>query len=158
MAFTCPPGKNSVGTKRRHRFKPRQGIWKLSDIESSDARRLFFDLRDEEGDFGSGRRQACGGNTWPIWLEQSRTCGFVSRLGHADPSFTLKTYVHLMDEGVGDASFLDSAVTTVETDGQGNDRATSGQRAVRRESKMSRPRQCRIWQPRANMAITRKQP
>jgi hypothetical protein len=31
-------------------------------------------------------------------------------LGHADPSFTLRTYVHLMDEGVGDAEFLDGAV------------------------------------------------
>ena len=32
-------------------------------------------------------------------------------LGHADPSFTLKTYIHLMDDGVGDAAFLDEAVT-----------------------------------------------
>jgi integrase len=31
-------------------------------------------------------------------------------LGHADPSFTLRTYVHLMDEGVGDAEFMDQAV------------------------------------------------
>ena len=31
-------------------------------------------------------------------------------LGHADPSFTLRTYVHLMDAGVGDAAFLDRAV------------------------------------------------
>ena len=30
-------------------------------------------------------------------------------LGHADPSFTLRTYVHLMDAGVGDAEFLDEA-------------------------------------------------
>ena len=28
-------------------------------------------------------------------------------LGHADPAFTLRTYVHLMDEGVGGAAFLD---------------------------------------------------
>lgn len=27
-------------------------------------------------------------------------------LGHADPAFTLRTYVHLMDEGVGDAAFM----------------------------------------------------
>lgn len=33
-----------------------------------------------------------------------------SWLGHADPSFTLRTYIHLMDDGVGDADFLDSAV------------------------------------------------
>lgn len=31
-------------------------------------------------------------------------------LGHADPAFTLRTYVHLMDAGVGDATFLDDAV------------------------------------------------
>jgi hypothetical protein len=31
-------------------------------------------------------------------------------LGHTDPSFTLRTYVHLLDAGVGDADFLDSAV------------------------------------------------
>jgi integrase len=31
-------------------------------------------------------------------------------LGHADPAFTLRTYVHLMDEGLGGAEFLDEAV------------------------------------------------
>lgn len=31
-------------------------------------------------------------------------------LGHADPGFTLRTYVHLMDTGVGDAEFFDEAV------------------------------------------------
>jgi integrase len=31
-------------------------------------------------------------------------------LGHADPGFTLRTYVHLMDEGVGDAAFMDAAI------------------------------------------------
>jgi integrase len=31
-------------------------------------------------------------------------------LGHADPGFTLRTYVHLMDEGMGDAEFMDEAV------------------------------------------------
>lgn len=34
-------------------------------------------------------------------------------LGHADPGFTLRTYVHLMDEGLGDADFLDAAVEPV---------------------------------------------
>jgi integrase len=43
-------------------------------------------------------------------------------LGHADPSFTLRTYVHLLDAGVGDAGFLDevvgdSRVNTGSTDG-----------------------------------------
>ena len=32
-------------------------------------------------------------------------------LGHADPAFTPRTYVHLMDGGVGDAAFMDDAVT-----------------------------------------------
>jgi hypothetical protein len=32
-------------------------------------------------------------------------------LGHADPRFTLRTYVHLLDEGMGDADFLEEAVT-----------------------------------------------
>jgi site-specific recombinase XerD len=31
-------------------------------------------------------------------------------LGYADPSFTLSTYVHLMDEGIGDAEFMDQAI------------------------------------------------
>jgi integrase len=31
-------------------------------------------------------------------------------LGHADPGFTLKTYIHLMDSGVGNAEFLDDAI------------------------------------------------
>lgn len=31
-------------------------------------------------------------------------------LGHADPGFTLSTYIHLMDEGMGSAAFLDRAV------------------------------------------------
>jgi integrase len=31
-------------------------------------------------------------------------------LGHASASFTLNTYVHLMDEGLGDADFLDEAI------------------------------------------------
>lgn len=29
-------------------------------------------------------------------------------LGHADPAFTLRTYVHLLDDGVGSADFFDS--------------------------------------------------
>ena len=31
-------------------------------------------------------------------------------LGHADPGFTLRTYVHLLDGGLGAADFLDDAV------------------------------------------------
>lgn len=43
-------------------------------------------------------------------------------LGHADPAFTLRTYVHLMDEGVGDAEFL---ATSAPAEG-GNAEATQG--------------------------------
>jgi integrase len=31
-------------------------------------------------------------------------------LGHADPGFTLRTYIHLLDDGVGTATFLDDEV------------------------------------------------
>jgi integrase len=31
-------------------------------------------------------------------------------LGHADPAFTLRTYIHLLDDGVGGADFLDDAI------------------------------------------------
>jgi integrase len=30
-------------------------------------------------------------------------------LGHSDPGFTLRAYVHLVDDGLGDADFLDAA-------------------------------------------------
>jgi integrase len=43
-------------------------------------------------------------------------------LGHADPGFTLRTYVHLLDEGLGDADFMDEAVTS--DPAQGNAGAT----------------------------------
>lgn len=38
-------------------------------------------------------------------------------LSHADPGFTLKTYIHLMDSGVGSADFLDQAVGGISVDG-----------------------------------------
>lgn len=44
-------------------------------------------------------------------------------LGHADPGFTLRTYVHLMDDGLGAADFLDQAVTG---EPWGNTGATGG--------------------------------
>jgi integrase len=37
-------------------------------------------------------------------------------LGHADPAFTLRTYVHLIDAGLGDAVFLDGVVALPPTD------------------------------------------
>jgi len=42
-------------------------------------------------------------------------------LGHADPAFTLRTYVHLLDSGVGDADFFDTEVAA-----KGTPRATQG--------------------------------
>jgi hypothetical protein len=30
-------------------------------------------------------------------------------LGHSDPAFTLRVYVHLLDDGLSDADFLDGA-------------------------------------------------
>jgi len=35
-------------------------------------------------------------------------------LGHSDPGFTLRTYVHLMDDGLGDADFLDAATAAAQ--------------------------------------------
>lgn len=43
-------------------------------------------------------------------------------LGHADPAYTLRRYVHLLDDGVGDADFLDDVVTA--DPAQGNAGAT----------------------------------
>jgi integrase len=40
-------------------------------------------------------------------------------LGHSDPGFTLRTYVHLIDDGLGDADFLDATKWA-----EGNKRAT----------------------------------
>lgn len=37
-------------------------------------------------------------------------------LGHSDPGFTLRTYVHLIDDGLGDAEFLDGATSTLRDD------------------------------------------
>jgi hypothetical protein len=42
-------------------------------------------------------------------------------LGHVDPAFTLRTYVHLLDAGVGDTDVFDAEVSA-----QGNARATRG--------------------------------
>ena len=34
-------------------------------------------------------------------------------LGHTDPAFTLRTYTHLMDDGLGEVAFLDDAVRVI---------------------------------------------
>ena len=46
-----------------------------------------------------------------LLFQQGRNVKQVAEwLGHSDPSFTLRTYVHLMDEGVGDAEFFDELI------------------------------------------------
>ena len=40
-------------------------------------------------------------------------------LGHSDPGFTVRIYIHLMDDGLGDAAFLDELVKP----GRGDDNA-----------------------------------
>ncbi len=50
-----------------------------------------------------------------LLFEAGRNVKQVSEwLGHSDPAFTLRTYVHLMDAGVGGADFLDEAVYAAE--------------------------------------------
>ena len=56
-----------------------------------------------------------------LLFEAGRNVKQVSEwLGHADPSFTLRVYISLMDGGIGDAEFLDDLVIPA----QGNTRAT----------------------------------
>jgi hypothetical protein len=58
-----------------------------------------------------------------LLFEKGRNIKQVSEwLGHTDPSFTLRTYVHLMDGGIGDAAFFDEAVAPA----GGNTGATEG--------------------------------
>src|SRR5260221_1043287 len=58
-----------------------------------------------------------------LLFEKGRNIKQVSEwLGHTDPSFTLRTYVHLMDGSIGDATFFDEAVTPT----GGNTGATEG--------------------------------
>lgn len=52
-----------------------------------------------------------------LLFEQGRNVKQVQEwLGHSDPGFTLRTYVHLMDEGVGSAAFMDAAVRVSDPD------------------------------------------
>jgi integrase len=52
-----------------------------------------------------------------LLFEQGRNIAQVSKwLGHADPAFTLRTYVHLMDEGVGGALSVDAAAPVATLD------------------------------------------
>jgi hypothetical protein len=51
------------------------------------------------------------------WKKPGKPESWVSFHTLADPGFTLRTYVHLMDEGLGDADFLDGVVALGETRG-----------------------------------------
>ena len=54
-------------------------------------------------------------------------------LGHTDPGFTLRTYIHLMDSGVGGVDFLDAAVTADPP------RSTRGQHDTRKQPQTDDP-------------------
>jgi integrase len=75
---------------------------------------LFVDITDSKGK--PRKRSTVSFHTFrhtcaSLLFEAGRNVKQVSEwLGHADPSFTLRTYVHLLDAGVGDAAFFDSAV------------------------------------------------
>lgn len=56
---------------------------------------------------------------------------FPDWLGHADPAFTLRTYVHLMDGGLGDADFLDVAVAAQSGNGWQHDTRNAPQTVER---------------------------
>ena len=50
-------------------------------------------------------------------------------LGHSDPAFTLRTYVHLMDDGLGSVEFFDSLVSDRESaNGSGREAVKSRDR------------------------------
>jgi integrase len=49
-----------------------------------------------------------------LMFESGKNVAQVSRfLGHEDPAFTLKTYIHLMDAGVGDVGFFDAEMAAL---------------------------------------------
>ncbi len=65
-----------------------------------------------------------------LLFEEGRNVKQVSEwLGHADPGFTLRTYVHLLDAGVGDG--LDLA--------QGNTKATQGLQTSANQTETEEP-------------------
>ena len=51
-------------------------------------------------------------------------------LGHADPAFTLRTYVHLMDDGLGAADFLDGAIISAQGAAQRKGGGGGGRRSA----------------------------
>jgi integrase len=56
-----------------------------------------------------------------LLFEGGKNIKQVSRwLGHADPAFTLRTYVHMLDDGLGEVSFLDAATAPNSNAAPGN--------------------------------------
>ncbi|HEX5527214.1 MAG TPA: site-specific integrase [Solirubrobacterales bacterium] len=75
---------------------------------------LYVEVEDEKGQ--TRKRSAVSFHTFrhtcaSLLFARGRNPKQVQKwLGHADPGFTLRTYVHLLDEGVGDAGFMDGEV------------------------------------------------
>jgi integrase len=83
---------------------------------------LAVEVEEDEWDYKGIAFHAFRHTCASLLFEAGRNVKQVSEwLGHSDPSFTLRTYVHLMDAGVGDADFLDAAVSAP----QGNTGATA---------------------------------
>ena len=61
-----------------------------------------------------------------VLLTHGKTIRQVSDwLGHGDPSFTLRRYVHLMDDGLGSADFLDVLAGGVSTEADADSTGTT---------------------------------
>jgi hypothetical protein len=58
-------------------------------------------------------------------------------LGHHSPGFTLDRYVHLMDDGVGDAEFTDDAVRVLPSELPSAPFGADHGRAVEPETRMA---------------------
>jgi hypothetical protein len=67
-----------------------------------------------EGRRGLGRlrREACADRLG--MFEAGKSSKQVAGVAMRTPAFSLRTYVHPMDDGLGDAHFLDRAVTVTE--------------------------------------------
>ena len=75
---------------------------------------------------------------WSIPSTACRSCLVQEWLGHHSPAFTLATYVHLMDGGLGDADFLDDWVTVIDEEENQRSQTTPRWRWRRRVSGVGR--------------------
>ena len=57
---------------------------------------------------GTAPTHTCGSLLFASGKNAKQVAGW---LGHADPAFTLRTYIHLLDGGLGDADALDGLVS-----------------------------------------------